>query len=113
MGYRRLSLSDEELLQQYRTGISTYRLARLHQCHHTTIRARLLKRGEPLRTVVSKLEGVSRAELEQLVYRERLSDGQIADKYGVSATSVRNLRLRYGVASPRTKMRSKGYVDRL
>ncbi|GAB4198614.1 MAG: hypothetical protein OHK0022_18170 [Roseiflexaceae bacterium] len=105
MSYRQLSIPDDELLQHYRAGVSTYRLAKQYQCHHTTIRARLLKLGEPLRGMSRKLANLPRAELEQLVQGERMSDGAIGDKYGVSATTIRTLRLYHGITSPRARRR--------
>ncbi|GAB4214236.1 MAG: hypothetical protein OHK0022_52460 [Roseiflexaceae bacterium] len=99
MAFRALSICDDELVRQYRAGNSINGLARQHQCHPSTIRRRLLNCGEPLRDRNKKLAALGRAELERLVQRQGMSDGQIGYKYAVSPSAVRNRRLRYGIAS--------------
>ncbi|GAB4207261.1 MAG: hypothetical protein OHK0022_35290 [Roseiflexaceae bacterium] len=99
MAADKLPISTAELVQQYNAGRSTVELARQHNCHPGTVRHRLIKAGVKLRSNRSRLAELSRAELEQMVLGEALSDAQIGHKYGVSHATVRMKRVRLGIPS--------------
>ncbi|GAB4204560.1 MAG: hypothetical protein OHK0022_29810 [Roseiflexaceae bacterium] len=99
MGVPKRNIRDDELVELYHSKASITWLAQYYNCHPATIRRHLLKCGVELRPHGRKLQFLSKDDLEQMIHNERMSDGQIACKYGVTPTTVRKLRLRYGIAS--------------
>jgi transcriptional regulator of aromatic amino acid metabolism len=94
---RSINLPDAELCDLYTTGQSTTALAQRYGCSPTTIAKHLRDAGVTLRCSRFLPIPIDEAALRRMYLEERLPIVMLATHFGVSSSTIRNKRRRYGI----------------
>lgn len=98
---RARNLPNAELASRYQAGASLSLLALYYDCSHTVIARRLRALGVTLRPPRRREIDVSREELERLYVQEGLTLPEIAQRLGVSRSTVGKKRREFGLPALR------------
>jgi predicted DNA-binding protein (UPF0251 family) len=95
---RKLSPSEvKDLVDAYKAGTTQVELSRRYGLHQQTVQRHLLKQGVALRSV-RVLTDAQEAEAVRLYIEETWSLNEVAAKFGVSQSAIRNMLVRRDVA---------------
>lgn len=95
---RKLSPTEvADLVARYRAGASIRSLSQAFRMHEQTVRAHLRREGVTLRPL-RVLTETQEVEVVRLYVEETQTLAELADKFGVSASAVRRVLVRRGVA---------------
>ena len=108
---QRLTLPDADLAADYQAGESVSRLSLRYGCSPATIAKRLRAQGVPMRATRFRPVSVPREELERLYVRERLPLSTIAQRLGVSVSTIGNKRREYGIPARSTRGRKPRWQE--
>jgi len=108
---QRLTLPDADLAADYRSGESVSRLSLRYGCSPATIAKRLRAQGVRMRSTRYRPVSVSREELERLYVRERLPLSVIAQRLGISVSTLGNKRREYGIPARSTRGRKPRWQE--